>query len=449
MGRFYIRRGRDIKIKGAALKQVVELPIPSKVAIQLQDFCGLKPRLLVQENDFVKVGSPLLEDKAHPAVKVVSPASGRVVSIVRGEKRAFVQVVIETDGKQEAVQFRKFIPDELTKISRQAVIDQLLEGGLWSSIRQRPFSKIADPKDSPKAVFVHAMNTEPLALDVDFILSDKQFEFQTGLDVLKHLTEGQVHLCFAADAQAKALVEAKRVKTHQFSGPHPSGNVSTHIHFVDAIKKGDIVWYVAAQDVLRIAELFLKGISSPQRYAALTGPGLENRNYVKTILGASVASMLPGHLKETMRYISGSVLTGTNVGLNGYLCFYDSQITVIPEGGKRRFLGWLDPGWNKYSFSKTFISSFLPEKEVILDTDKQGSDRAIVLNHIYDEYVPLDILTFFLLRAIIAGDVEETEKLGILECDPEDFALCTFACPSKVDVCGIIQDGLDIIEKEG
>lgn len=449
MSRFHIRQGKDLRIKGAAMKEIRELPIPAKVAVQPADLRGLKLRPLVKENDLVKVGTPLLEDKFHPEIKIVSPASGRITSLLRGEKRLLLQIIIETDAKQEPLGFHKSIPDELSRLPRQTTIDQLLLGGLWPAIRQRPFSKVANPQDRPKAIFIHAMNTEPLALDVDFLLTDKQFEFQAGLDIMKTLTAGAVHLCFAAPAQSKALTEAKRVESHQFSGPHPAGNVSTHIHYVDPIKKGDIVWYLEAQDVLRVADLFLKGIHSPVRYAALTGSGLEKRNYVKTISGASIASLLPGHLKETMRYISGSILTGKNAGLNGFLGFYDSQITVIPEGGTRRFLGWLAPGFNRYSFSKTFVSSFLPEKETALDTDKQGSDRAIVLNHIYDQYVPLEILTFFLLRAVIAGDIEEAEKLGILECDEEDFALCSFACPSKTDVGGIIREGLDLIEKEG
>jgi Na+-transporting NADH:ubiquinone oxidoreductase subunit A len=293
------------------------------------------------------------------------------------------------------------------------------------------------------------MTTEPLALDVDFILAGKEAEFQTGLDIIRHLTPGKVHLCFHAQAQSKALKEARGVVGHQFSGPHPAGNVSTHIHSIDPIKKGEIVWYIEAQEVLRIAILFLNGVFAPDRYVAVTGEGAENRTYVKTILGVPIASLVNGPLKETMRYISGSVLTGTRVGPSGFLCAQDTQITVIPEGGNRRFLGWLVPGLNRYSFSKMFLSSLLPDKEWSLDTDTHGSERAIVLNNIYDAYVPLNIMTFFLLRAVIAGDMEEAERLGILECDEEDFALCSFACPSKVDVGGIIRQGLDAIEREG
>jgi len=473
MSRFHIRHGRDIKIKGQAAKQLVQNPIPSQVALQPSDFRGLKLRPVVREGDLVKVGTPLLEDKTHPQIRVVSPASGRVSALARGEKRALLHVIIQTDRMQEAVSLRRFTPDELKNLSRERVVEHLLLGGLWPFIRQRPFSKTANPHDTPKSIFVHAMNTEPLALDVDFILADKQAEFQAGLDILRYLTPGKVHLCFHAQAQSPALREARGVVSHEFSGPHPSGNVSTHIHCIDPIKKGDLLWYIEAQEVLRIAILFLNGVFAPERYVAVTGEGVENRIYAKTILGASVASLVKGALKETMRYISGSVLTGTSVGLNGFLCAHDTQITVIPEGGRRRFLGWLVPGLNRYSFSKMFLSSFLPkkpwsfdttdthgpgqlapaganwDKAWSFDTDTHGSERAIVLNNIYDAYVPLDLMTFFLLRAVIAEDLEEAERLGILECDEEDFALCSFACPSKTDVGGIIRQGLDAIEREG
>ena len=448
MGKFFIRRGRDIKIKGLALKKVVELPAPSKVGFQLADFRGVTPNLLVKENDLVKAGSPLFEDKIHPEIKIVSSASGRVLSIVFDNNQMLQRIVIATNGKKESLQFRKFVPEELIQISRQSVVDQLLQGGLWPVIRQRPFSTVANPKKIPKSIFIHAMNTEPLAPDIDFILSEKQFEFQLGLDVLKHLTEGQIHLCFSCNTKAKALTDAKRVKTHQFSGPHPSGNVSTHIYFIDPVNNGDIVWYVEAQDVLRIAELFLKGISSSQRYVALTGEGLENRVYVKTLVGASVESLLRESPKENFRYISGSVLRGTDVGVNGYLGFYDSQISVIPEGGKREFLSWLSLGANKYSFSKTFACAFFPHKEFSIDTDAHGSPRPIVFRNIYNQYVALDIEPFFLMRAILAEDIEQSKRLGILECDEEDFALCSFACPSKTDVGAIVRRGLDLIGKE-
>jgi Na+-transporting NADH:ubiquinone oxidoreductase subunit A len=446
---YQIRKGRDIKLKGSAEKVVTSLPLPKKVAVVPTDFHGIKPRLAVKEGDLLKRGSPVLTDKNNPDFKVLSPVSGKVAAIVRGEKRVLLQVVIDVAAEQEALVLQMFAKDEARKLSRDEVIRTLLAGGMWPALRQRPFSFIANPNDHPKAVFVHAMNTEPLALDPDTILEGKEEDFQLGLDILKKLTAGKVHLCTKAGAKSKALTQAKNVEHHQFAGPHPAGNVSTHIHLVDPIKKGDVVWYVEAQHVLNIAQLFTQGAYPNERYVAVTGEGAEKRFYAKTVTGAPLAALLDGRLKADMRYISGSVLAGTNVGQQGYVGYYDSQITVIPEGGKRRLLGWIAPGFKSYSFSKTFVSSFVPEKESSLTTDKQGSDRAIVLNHIYDRYVPLDIMTFFLLRAVISGDIEEAERLGILECDEEDFALCTFACPSKTDVGGIIRGGLDEIAKEG
>jgi len=230
---------------------------------------------------------------------------------------------------------------------------------------------------------------------------------------------------------------------------HPAGNVSTHIHYVDPINKGDLVWYVEAQDVLRITALFTKGIYPIERIVAVTGEGAQGHQfYAKTILGAPLADLVDGKIHEEMRYLSGSVLAGKDVGADGFLRFYDTQVTILPKGGKREFMGWLAPGLNKYSFSRTFLSFFLPRREVSLDTDIHGSDRAIVMNNVYDPLVPLDIMTSFLIKAVLAGDIEEAEALGILECDEEDFALCTFACPSKTDVGGIIRQGLDLIEKE-
>ena len=444
-----IKKGRDIKLKGAAEKKVVEFPLPQRIGIYPSDFRGLKPSLTVKPGDFVKVGTPIFTDKIIPEIKVVSPVSGRVAAINRGEKRVLLDIVLEADSRQEVEVFSLFTKTEIPGLSREVVKETLLKGGLWPAIRQRPFSKVAHPQDSPKAIFIHAMNTEPLALDIDYILQNRSEEFQTGLNIIRKLSDGPVHLCAAANVQSRVLTEALDVQIHLFEGPHPTGNVSTHIHSIDPIKKGEIVWYIEAQDVLRIASLFLKGVYPAERIAAITGEGAQNRVYAKTILGAPLSLLLQGSNLQGMRCISGSILTGKNVGPGGFIGFYDSQITVIPEGGKRKFLGWLVPGFNSYSFSKTFVSSFLKEKEAALDTDKHGSDRAIVLNHVYDQYVPLNIMTFFLLRAVIGGDIEEAEKLGILECDEEDFALCTFACPSKTDVGGVIRQGLDMIEKEG
>ena len=450
MGAFFIKKGRDIRLKGSAKKEIVKVALPKRVAVQPPDFAGLSARLQVKVDDRVKVGTTVFSDKNVPEIQVASPASGKVVAINRGEKRALLSVVIETDGGQEAESYPKFSRDQILSLTKAEITAALLKGHMWPVIRQRPFSKVANPHQKPKAVFVRAMNTEPLAADIDFVLQGKEEEFQAGLDVLKGLTDGAVHLCFKKGAAAKALAGAANVQTHTFAGPHPAGNVSTHIHFIDPISKGDLVWYVEAQDVVRIGSLFLKGCYPTERIVAVTGEGAANHQvYALTVIGAPLSSLLGGADPRQMRYLSGSVLTGKDVGVGGFLRFYDSQVTVIPEGGKRELLGWLRPGAEKYTFSKTFLSSFLPAKEASLDSDEHGSHRAIVLNHVYDTLVPIDIMTYFLLRAVLSGNIEEAEQLGILECDEEDFALCTFACPSKTDVGKIIRDGLTLIAKEG
>ena len=450
MATFQIKQGRDIKLKGAAPKEIVTLSLPRQVAVVPSDFKGIKASLCVKVNDAVKVGTPLFEDKHCPEIRIVSPVSGRVAAIDRGEKRFLEDIVVESDGRDEAVAFRKFSASEISGLSKEDVEKTLLQSGLWPVLRQRPFSKVAHPHEPPKSIFVHAMNTEPLAPDVDFILQGKEEQFQAGLNVLRRLTKGKVYLCAKHGSRSKALTQARDVETHYFAGPHPAGNVSTHIHYLDPIHKGDHVWYVEAQDVARAGSLFLEGVYPAERVVAVTGQGAGRKFYAKTIVGAPVSLLLKGSGLEGMRCVSGSVLAGREVGKDGYLSFYDSQLTVIPAGGKRTFLGWLSPGSDKYTFSRTFVSSFLPpRKEVSLTTDKHGSDRAIVLNHIYDPLVPLDIMVYFLLKAVISEDIEEAERLGILECDEEDFALCSFACPSKTDVGGIIREGLELIEREG
>lgn len=449
MGSFSIHKGRDIHLKGAAKKEIVTIPLPKCVAVQPPDFPGLSPRLHVKVDDHVKVGTTIFSDKGVPDIQVASPASGKVVAINRGDKRVLLSIVIETDGRQEAESHPKFPREEIRALSKAEITDVLLKGHLWPVLRQRPFSKVADPHLKPKSIFVHAMNTEPLAGDVDFILQGREAEFQAGLDVLKGLIDGNVHLCFARGATSKALTQAANVQKHTFSGPHPAGNVSTHIHYVDPINKGDLVWYVEAQDALRIGSLFLNGVYPAERIVAVTGEGAAGHQvYAKTIVGAPLSSLLGGTTLQQVRCLSGSVLSGKDVGSGGHLRFYDSQVTVIPEGGKRELLGWLLPGARKYTFSRTFLSAFLPQREVSLDSDEHGSHRTIVLNDIYDSLVSLDIMTYFLIKAVLAGNIEEMEALGILECDEEDFALCTFACPSKTNVGGIIGQGLALIEKE-
>lgn len=449
MAEFCIRKGKDIKLKGAAARELRAADAPSQIAITPDDFKGLKLRPVVKPGDEVKIGTAVLADKYHPDVRVVSPVSGSVTAVNRGDKRALLDIVIASDQKNSKESFPSFSEHQIKNLSAEDIKKHLMQGGLWTVIRQRPFTKIADPAASAKAVFIHAMSTEPLAADVDFVLQGREKEFQAGLDALSKLSP-KTYLCIGARAASKALTQAKNVEVHRFSGAHPAGNVGTHIHCIDPINKGEAVWFVEAQDVTRIGKLFLEGVYSGERIVAVTGEGARDRAYFKTMVGAPVKDLLKGSDLKGRRVISGSVLCGRAVGENGHLRWFDSQITVILEGGKRELLGWLWPGFNKYSLSRTYASSLtgLTNQEVSLNTDRNGSPRAIVLNHLYDDLITLDVPTYFLIKAIHIGNIEECERLGIYECDEEDFALCSFACPSKTDVGGIIRNGLDMVERE-
>lgn len=449
MGTYKFNKGKDIKLKGAVSDEVVDVLSPKTVAIQPPDFRGLKPRLAVKEGDSVKVGTPILTDKEIDGLCLVSPVSGKVKSINRGLKRALLSVVIENDGKNTSEDFKAVKSDQIAKMKREDIIQALMKAGLWPAVRQRPFSKIALPDNEPKSIFVHAINTDPLAANTDKVLAGKERAFQSGLDVLARLTSGKVHVCAKSDTQMDILKNAKGSESHSFSGPHPTGNVSTVIQAVDPLNKGEIIWYVEAQEVARIGQFFTEGAYPQQIVVALTGDGCAKNVYAKTIQGTAIKELLSGTTFDGKRCITGSVLSGREIDADGSVGFYDTQITVIPEGGRRELLGWLAPGFKKYTLSHTFASAFTPEQDVSLDTDENGGHRAIVLNDLYDKYTALDIVTYFLLKAVIAGDIDEAERLGILECDAEDFALSSFACPSKVNVGAIIRRGLDVIEKEG
>ncbi len=444
-----IKKGRSIKILGKAEKISEEALPVCLAAIQPADFQGFRPRVLVQEGDAVCVGTPILEHKEDPRIKIVSPVSGLVSVIQRGQKRLLEAVVIQSDGKQACQQHTKFSASSFPQLNRQQVIEHLLSTGCWAFIRQRPFQRIPCPDIQPKAIFIQAINTEPLAADPEFFLKGREEEFQQGIDILSKLTEGRIYLCCFAGAKSKALIEVKQAQVYGFKGPHPAGNVGTHIHYIDPIQKGETVWYLDVQAVIAIAKGFKEGTFVPERMVAVTGERAEQKVYRKTLLGASVGDIAGNASYKGTCVITGSVLSGREVGEKGFLGFYDSQLTLFPQGGKREFLGWMLPGWNKYSFSRTVLSALRTRDHFSLDSDEHGSHRSIVFNDWYDRYVALDVLTFFLIKAILVGEIDEMEGLGILECAPEDFALCSFACPSKTDVCGIIQQGLDLIEREG
>ena len=443
-----INRGLNIKLPGEASKIVSDLPLADTFAIKLSDFIGITPVMLVKAGDNVQSGTPLFLDKTNEAIQFCSPVSGEVIEIIRGEKRKILEVKLLADKEISYVAVNKADPADL---SREDIIKALLNSGIWPFIRQRPFGIIADPNQTPKSVFISAFDSSPLAPDNNFIMRDDSEDFQTGLNVLRKLTDRKVHLNINADtAPAKVFANAEGVQINKISGPHPAGNVGVQIHHIDPVNKGDVVWCINPQDVLIIGRLFNKGIFDAARVVALTGSQIEAPKYYKTIVGSAVKNIIrDGGLKVgESRLISGNVLTGKQITPDGYLGFYDSQITVIPEGHQHEFMGWLAPGFRKFSMSRTFFSWLAPNKKHDLTTNLHGEERPFVVTGEYEKVFPMDIYPVHLLKSILIEDIELMEKLGIYEVVEEDFALCEFVCTSKIESQDIIRKGLDIVRKE-
>ena len=446
-GTVKIRKGLNIRLKGEAEKVYVDVPISDTVALKPPDFTGIRIKLLCKVGDEVKAGSPLFCDKDNEKVIFTSTVSGEVVEINRGEKRKILEVKILADKEITYEAFKQADPSNL---SREEIIEWMLKSGTWPLLRQRPFEIIANPEDSPKAIFISAFNSAPLAADNDFVLHGHGEEFQAGLNAVAKLSGGKVHLNINADATtSKVFTNATNVQINKISGPHPAGNVGVQMHHIDPVNKGDIVWNLSPQDVLIIGRLFIGGKYDASRVVALTGSEVKKTRYHKTIIGTSIKNMIAENIiGENVRYISGNVLTGTQIDADGYLGFYDSQVTVIPEGNVPSFMGWLAPGFDKFSLSRTFLSWLTPGKEYALNANMNGEPRAYVVTGQYEQVLPMDIHPVHLLKSIMIGDVEQMENLGIYEVAEEDFALCEYVCTSKMDVQDLIREGLDTIQRE-
>ncbi len=444
-----IRKGLDIKMNGEAEKIYVKSPRAKTYAIKPGDWNGLTPKIIPKLCDPVKVGTPIFYDKYNPEIKFTSPVSGILLSINRGDRRRIVEVVVEDDGKDTAETFLQADPADL---NREQIVENLLESGLWPTIRQRPYTVIARPGDQPKSIFISAFDTAPLAPDYDFLLQDRDEEFQWGVNVLKKLTEGKVHLNLDGRyPSVKTLSSIKGVEVNRFKGPHPAGNVGIQIHNLDPINKGDVVWTVQPQDVLAIGRLFKTGKYDPSVVVALTGSRVDKPVYTRTIRGTSVAPLLENKIMEgENRVISGNVLNGRQIdAANGYVGFSDSQVTVIPEGNYYELFGWMLPGFKKFSVSRSFASTLLtPKKHFDMDTNYHGGERAFVMTGEYEKVLPMDIYPVHLLKAIMVNDIDKMEQLGIYEVDEEDFALCEVVCTSKIPVTKILREGLKSLRKE-
>ncbi|MCF8370778.1 MAG: Na(+)-translocating NADH-quinone reductase subunit A [Bacteroidales bacterium] len=441
-----IRKGLDIKLKGKAEKTLQTVEQSDFYAIKPTDFPGLTPKMDVKVGDEVKAGSPLFHDKYKENVLFTSPVSGKVSAINRGERRRILEIVVEADGKQE---FEAFTHGDAGTMSREQIKDNLLKSGLWPFIRQRPYGIVANPADVPKSIHISGFDSAPLAPDMDFILQNQMSEFQKGIDALAKLTDGKVHLNLNGENTASPLKKTNAVEQTLFEGPHPAGNVGIQIHHIEPINKGDIVWYINPQDVVFVGRLFETGHYNVERIVALAGSEVTKPQYYRTMMGASIEPLVSKNVADgDLRYISGNVLTGTHIPKNGFIGFYDSLITVIPEGNYYEMFGWALPGIGKYSTSRSFFSWLTPNKEFKVDSNFHGGERAFVMSGEYDKVFPMDILPVPLIKAILAEDIDKMEQLGIYEVIEEDMALCEFVCTSKIEVQSILRKGLELMIKE-
>lgn len=447
-----LRKGLDIQIEGIPDHSLNAPTVAYRdYAVKPADFYGLQPKAVVGEQERVLAGSLLFHDKNHPQIGVSSPVSGYVKEIVYGEKRRLAEIRIEAD---EHIEYKHFEPLKPEQFSAEVVKERLLEAGLWAYIRQKPYDVPADPQEKPRSIYVSAFDTAPLAPDLDIVVHGQETFFQAGIDALKTLTDGTLYLGIHHSKTASTTYsECKNAEIVTFEGPHPCGNVGIQIHHTQPINKGETVWYVHPQDVVIMGRLLLKGIYDATKIVSVGGSEVVRTGYHKVLAGLNVKYLLKDNLKETeeedaIRVISGNVLTGKSIGLNGYLGAYDHGISVIPEGKRFRFMGWMTPGFNLYSYSRSFFSWLVPQRLYRIDTNINGGERAFVLTGQFEKVLPMDIYPMQLLKACLAKDIEKMEDLGIYEVSPEDFALCEYIDASKIEIQKIIREGLELVRKE-
>ena len=444
-----LRKGLDINLQGQAAEVTVDTPLAGEYAVSPLDFENVTPKLLVKVGDKVKAGTPLFFDKNNTRVLYCSPVSGTVSAVNRGEKRKILNVTVAADKEQVSEEFTVL---DLKKASREDVIETLLKSGLWTTILQRPYGIVANPADQPKAVFVSAFDSAPLAPNMNYVLKGEQQNLQKGMEVLAKLAGGNVNLSVRAKAEGE-MPALKNVTLHTFEGKHPVGNVGVQIHNIDPISKGEIVWTVNIQDVAAIGRLFATGKVDLHKVVALTGSEVEKPQYYRIISGAPIASIVAGQIKkqaegDSVRIISGNVLTGKKVSEDGFITATASQITIIPEGDKYEMFGWIAPRTHKFSVSRSYFSWLCPKKQYKLDTNLNGGVRAFVVTGLFEEYLPMDIYPMYLFKAIMANDIDKMENLGIYEIVEEDVALCEFVDPSKTEIQQLVRDGINLMIKE-
>ena len=447
-----VKKGYDLELVGAPAKTLKNVKTGSTLKIFLSDFPGLKPKLLISSDDILKKGATLFVDKSNPNICFTTPVSCIVKEIKLGPRRVLEYISLSLQENNDKIVFDNYSLNEILLLDKKLITNILCKSGLWTTIRTRPFSRIAKPGNEPKAIFISTMSSAPFAVDLEVLLDNVQKDsIQAGINAISKLTRGSINLCSPSYSPNPKLDTLDLVKHHTFSGPHPAGNVGVHISNIDPIKnKDDFVWYISIQDVVQIGELFLKGETNYEKIITVAGSAVENRQHFKVIRGTLISQILSdNNFENSSRIISGDILSGNKSDTNKSLGYYHEALTIIPNSDKRKFMGWISPGFSKFSFSYTFLSKIMPKKKWSLNTLKNGSLRAIVPIGAIEKVLPLKILPTMLIKSIIAFDIENMEELGIYECSPEDFALCSFVDASKMDISSIIQQGLDYAEVEG
>ncbi len=444
-----LKKGLNIPIAGEAELRVSKAIAPGIVAVCPTDFKGLLPRLLVKEGDSVLCGSPVIADKKNPDILLASPVSGTVKELVRGDKRKLLAVLIEADEEQKSVDFGA---KDVEGLNAGAVRESILQAGLWPWLVQRPYGILANPADTPRDIFVSAFDTAPLAADTEFCYADEAKAIQAGATALSKLTSGKVHVSLSADNAHSALARLQNVETHFFKGKHPAGNVGVQIANIAPIKKGDIVWTVSLAGLAAIGKLFTKGRYDVRRKVAICGPMAIEPAYVLTTPGMPMKDLAPfyGNAPEGLRFVSGNALSGRNAGADGYLGFFDNQVTLLKEGTEEELLGWVRPiRYKQYSRDHSYFSWLTPWRKYDMDTNLHGGVRAFMMNDgYYAKVLPMDIYPVYLTKACLAGDIDKMERFGIYEVLPEDLATCEFIDPSKNNIQDIIAQGIDLMLKE-
>ncbi|SDL02102.1 Na+-transporting NADH:ubiquinone oxidoreductase subunit A [Catalinimonas alkaloidigena] len=446
-----LKRGLDLNLAGKAEKKIVDSTPSELYAVKPSDFQGIgRQKLLVQEGDNVKAGTPLFRSKTMDRVNITSPVSGEVVEVKRGEKRRLLEIHVLADKQIEYESFQKYTPSDLINLSREEAEEQMLASGVWPHIIQRPFGVVANPADTPQAIFMSGFDSSPLAPDFGFAYRGEEKYLQAGIQVLKKFTSGIFHVNLNADAEVSSLFsQLEGVQVNKFSGPHPAGNVGVQIHHLAPIHKSDLVWTITPVGAIQIGKLFLEGKYDASKVVAVAGSEVKQPQYYRVLNGMRIDKLTQGNVhSDNVRFISGNVLNGERIAGNGFLGFYHSMLTIIPEGNHHRFLGWITPIKEKYSFQRAFglLSYFNPKtKEYVMDTNVNGEERAFVQTGLMEKVLPMDVYVEYLLKAIMAQDYDNMEALGIYEIVEEDLALCEYIDVSKMEVQAIVREGIELM----